>query len=334
MTRPTIICLTPVKNEAWILDNFLKSASLWADHIIISDQMSTDGSREIAKKYPKVILIDNNQQKDFSEYGLRKPLIDEARKISGKRLLISLDADEIFTPNFESKEWIEMQNLPEGAIIKFPWINIYKNFEKFWDYSFSIPVGYMDDGAEFKSGLIHAARLFDPTKTTKVVYEASEIKILHLQYTDWERMKMKQRWYQCFEKINYPHKSSIDIFRQYHHMENLKNNDLKEVPDEWINIYHQNGIDINHLSVNQNYHWELTILNYFEEHGTKFFKELNIWDIDWVKKAKFYQIKNPERFKNPQNIIDKLIHKWLLKTQDKLDKRFFRRVDRVLKNIY
>ncbi|GAG56902.1 unnamed protein product, partial [marine sediment metagenome] len=51
MKRPKIICLTPVKNEAWILDNFIKCASLWADHIIIADQDSTDDARKIAKKY-------------------------------------------------------------------------------------------------------------------------------------------------------------------------------------------------------------------------------------------------------------------------------------------
>ena len=35
-----IICLTPVKNEGWILERFLKCTSLWADYIIIADQSS------------------------------------------------------------------------------------------------------------------------------------------------------------------------------------------------------------------------------------------------------------------------------------------------------
>lgn len=60
--RPIVICLTPIRNESWILDMFLKATSLWADHIILADQMSTDGSREIAKKNSKVILIDNNSE--------------------------------------------------------------------------------------------------------------------------------------------------------------------------------------------------------------------------------------------------------------------------------
>ena len=71
---PKIICLTPVLNEAWILDRFIRCASLWADHIIIADQGSTDGSREIAQRYDKVIFIDNKKTGDFNEMQMRVPL--------------------------------------------------------------------------------------------------------------------------------------------------------------------------------------------------------------------------------------------------------------------
>ena len=92
--QPLIVCLTPVKNEAWVLDRFLQCASHWADHIIIADQGSTDGSQEIAKKYPKVMLVEN-KEKQFQGTGMRKLLLHESRKIPGSKLLIALDADEI-----------------------------------------------------------------------------------------------------------------------------------------------------------------------------------------------------------------------------------------------
>ena len=81
-TRPTFVVLTPVRNEAWILRAFLEAASLWADHIIIADQMSTDGSREIAKEYPKVILVDNDR-KEMHQAATRRLLFEEAKKIEG-----------------------------------------------------------------------------------------------------------------------------------------------------------------------------------------------------------------------------------------------------------
>ena len=59
---PQIVVLTQVRNDAWVLRAFLEATSLWADYIIIVDRMSTDGSREIAQDYPKVILIDDHRK--------------------------------------------------------------------------------------------------------------------------------------------------------------------------------------------------------------------------------------------------------------------------------
>jgi glycosyltransferase involved in cell wall biosynthesis len=58
-TSPKIVVLTPIKNEEWILERFLSVTSQFADLIIIADQNSTDSSRNICQKYPKVKLIEN-----------------------------------------------------------------------------------------------------------------------------------------------------------------------------------------------------------------------------------------------------------------------------------
>ena len=51
INKPTIICLTPVKNEDWIIEKFLRATSLWAEYIILADQNSTDRTVEIAEKF-------------------------------------------------------------------------------------------------------------------------------------------------------------------------------------------------------------------------------------------------------------------------------------------
>ena len=58
MNKPLHVVMTPVRNEAWVLRAFLEATSLWADYIIIADQMSTDGSREIAGNSPTRVLPD------------------------------------------------------------------------------------------------------------------------------------------------------------------------------------------------------------------------------------------------------------------------------------
>src|SRR6185503_6148705 len=90
---PVVICLTPVRNEAWILERFLACTSLWADHIVIADQLSVDGSREIAERHPKVTLV-KIETDVYDEFPRRKAMIDAARRFPGPRVLVAIDADE------------------------------------------------------------------------------------------------------------------------------------------------------------------------------------------------------------------------------------------------
>ena len=51
MTQPIHIVMTPTRNEAWVIRAFLESTIRWADYVIICDQFSTDGTREIVAEY-------------------------------------------------------------------------------------------------------------------------------------------------------------------------------------------------------------------------------------------------------------------------------------------
>jgi hypothetical protein len=86
----TVICLTPVKCEARILDRFLRCTSLWADVILIADQGSDDGSREIAAHHPKVQLLPYGGA-DLDEHARTQQLLAAARRVPGPRVLVALD---------------------------------------------------------------------------------------------------------------------------------------------------------------------------------------------------------------------------------------------------
>jgi len=62
-TRPNIVMLTPVRNEAWILPRFLAVTQRVADLVIVLDQNSTDGSAELCRAQPKVRLLRNPNSK-------------------------------------------------------------------------------------------------------------------------------------------------------------------------------------------------------------------------------------------------------------------------------
>ena len=144
--RPKIICLTPVRNEEWIIEKFLKAASIWADHIILSDQGSTDNTAKIASQFPKVSVIDNSKLHDLNEREYRLPLYSEARKISGKKMLVLLDADEFLTPNFDDLEWNTMLNAPIGTRFFSIWYNIQTNLNSYF-IEYEHVFAFIDDGA-------------------------------------------------------------------------------------------------------------------------------------------------------------------------------------------
>ncbi len=321
--KPTVICLTPVRNEAWILDRFLQCASLWADHIIIADQMSADGSREIACSYPKVKLIDNPGSV-YDEAARQQLLINEARKIKGPRLLITLDADEIFTPDIlTSTEWDKIKESQTGTVIKFRWANLKPGGKDFW-YGDWFPWGFMDDGRDFPNGsVIHNARL--PLNSDNPEIVAKEIRVLHFQYTHWERMRAKHRWYQQFELITFPEKRPLDIFRTYHHMFAIPKHDLLPVPGDWFKNYLEIGIDLKAES-REDFNWfREESLKLFQSYGVSHFRKLHIWDIDWGKTS---------GYKDPRKLTDRLIQFWLIKTQPIYLRKGIVKIDRIIKKLF
>ena len=95
MATPSIVVLTPVRNESWILERFLAVTSQFADVIIVADQRSTDASREICRRFAKVIVIDNADP-EYNERSRQQQLIAAARElVSGAKILMAIDADEI-----------------------------------------------------------------------------------------------------------------------------------------------------------------------------------------------------------------------------------------------
>lgn len=292
-----LVVLTPVKNESWILSLFCASTSLWADHIIIADQKSTDNSKEIASKFPKVTLIDNESE-DLDEGYRDKILVEKARDIVGNNgILFRIDADEIFTPKFDSDDWKQIRQSKSGTIFCFRWIQLNKDLSSYWETKGSTMYGaFVDDGREFSPhGLIHARYMFKPDSPNDVIIP-QDIGLLHFQFADWNRMCSKHRWYQCFEKIKFPDKSAIDIYRMYHWMYN-PSLPYQGIPSEWINTYQNSyGIDITNYIKDENYWWDDKVREYLLEYSPKYFKHIET-----------YRSLQELMFAKGKNFLDKLL---------------------------
>lgn len=65
------VCVTPTKNESWIIKSFLGAALYWADHVIVADQGSTDGTLQQLQNTPGVEAVINDSPVYDESSGVR-----------------------------------------------------------------------------------------------------------------------------------------------------------------------------------------------------------------------------------------------------------------------
>ncbi|GAA4439495.1 hypothetical protein GCM10023188_35900 [Pontibacter saemangeumensis] len=277
-----IIVLTPVKNEAWILDRFLQVCSAFADHIIIADQNSTDGSLEIYPKYPKVTLIlNNNPQYDEAERQLL--LLNTARtKFGINNILIAIDADEILAADaMLSKDWTRMLSASPGTVLYFEKPTFYKNTSLVIRYfSGGWPLGYVDDGAEHKPSVIHSTRIPTPLHANKIYLE--DIKFLHYALIRLDAQASKQRMYSMLENINQTKSLRLRLRHYNSNMDFSKEGSRHEASNHaWFKNWEEQGIDMHEVNHSEHYWYDYECLKLFERYGTFRFMFDDVWKFDW-----------------------------------------------------
>lgn len=326
--RPAVVCVTPVLNEAWILERFLACAALWADHIVIADQGSTDRSREIAACHPKVHLVEN-PAKQFNEPERQRLLIEAARAlVPGARVLVALDADEALTANWEnSAEWARFLSSPPGTIGYFEWVNVLPGAERCWIPDWEYPFAYVDDGRPHQGLPIHSPRV--PVHPGAPSLRFSEVKCLHFAATDWARMKSRQRWYQCWEVLQNRGRRPAEMYRQYHHMDAIPNQ--RPLDPAWIDGYRRHGIDVTSTWRDGRYRWDRDVLQLFAEHGPQRFRRVDVWDVNWQELATVWEMPPSAAPADPRGVVDRAVARWLRRTQGRHGSRGVRMVDRLLR---
>ena len=127
-----------MRNEAWVLPHSLASLSGFCDIIIVSDQNSDDESREICRRFPKVLLIESTECRISTQ--VRWQLFDAARSYDGCNLMWCTDADELVAPA-ASREFFTARrdDLKPGTIVEcmfiHPWHSPTRYREYHWGYA-------------------------------------------------------------------------------------------------------------------------------------------------------------------------------------------------------
>jgi len=278
---PKIVVITPVKNEAWILDRFLAVTSQFADIIIIADQNSTDESKDICKNYPKVIVIDN-ESTEFDEADRQILLIKAARELVPEhKILLALDADEILAASaIKTLGWQSMLKAKPGTVLCFEKPDLHLTPNECIRYKTPWPLGYVDDGVEHKPRQIHSIRIPMPNYAPRLYIH--DVKILHYAVVRPAAQAAKYRMYSVIENVlstGFPltRRIKYDLTRILRELE-LK---VSPSPVEWFAGWEELGIDM-YTIIHQKYSWQdFEILKYFYKYGTHRFWIDDIWDFDW-----------------------------------------------------
>ena len=332
--KPLLVVLTPVLNEAWILNAFLRATSLWADYIIIADQMSTDGSREIYKQFigqehgSKLVVIDN-PRKEMHQAATRRLLFDAAQKIEGDKVLFALDADEFLSGDFiHTRGWQTILNSEPGDVFFFRWMNLIPDGSQ---YSLTTPLYWAahinDDvlNGTFPDLMIHEWRLPLPLHENHRYY-IEDIRFIHFGDVNLVRVKNKQLFYQVMQFPKSKTKQTgVGIYRQYHRTSLSSQSYV--TPINAYDFYLQHGLDIwANIDVNvESPHHVETIKRILQEVGPQALRKLDIWDDEFLSK---YNVTDPRR------PIDKLMHWYLRKTNKWSSTILVRAADHILKRFY
>ena len=278
--KPTVICLTPTRNEAWILEPFLSCASEWADHIIVADQHSSDASRAIAARFPKVKLIENVAS-EFNEPERQQMLLEAAREIPGPRILVALDADEFLSGNWaESSDWATIVTSPPGSLYGLRWLNVFPDCYSASDNTYSLPCIYVDDGQPHRGREIHSPRV--PMADGQIPVVLNELRLLHFNFVDPARLASKRRWYMCLERLKFPEKSLIQIYDKYNYADVHARISSVQLPPSWREYLIARGLTTNHLCGPERdgfYWYDYEVSGWLVEHGWRTFAYLPIWGL-------------------------------------------------------
>src|SRR6266850_7150174 len=144
-----IIGLVPVRNEAWVLPHSLASLSGFCDVVIVSDQSSDDGSREICRRFPKVVLLESSESRISTQ--VRWQLLDAARGYDGCNLLWCTDADELVPPLAAREAFTTRSDeLTPGTVVECLYVHLWHRVDRYRVYDSSYgprlkPLGLVDD---------------------------------------------------------------------------------------------------------------------------------------------------------------------------------------------
>jgi len=280
-----IIALLPVKNEAWVLEHTLACLSGFCDVVLVNDQQSEDASREIGRRFPKVVWIDSSESNICEQ--ARWQLWDVARDYDGTNLIWCSDADELLSPSRIGAFFHRAQDtLTPGTIVDSLYCHTWNSPARYRSglggyaphYK---PVAIVDDRRHdydrSRALPLHEERVPIAAGATRL--QVADPPLLHLQWLLPRRSQMRQAWYRCREWMQ-QERTSRAINASYSGTLPDWHVPTSPIPAEWLEGLTLPGADVDAQPTWQ----QRDILGWFDARGVEFFEPLEIWHVDLLRR--------------------------------------------------
>lgn len=322
--KTLLIVLSCTRNYGWVTRAFLEGNTRWADYIVIVDQMSTDGTREMCAEYKNVVLVDDLDM-NYKENTRAKMGFMTGRELAAGRdaIYFALDIDEVMPANWMQTEDGKMiLNSNPGDMFQLEWANIMPNGKSCvrsgWQYKIfhDNGIGWQDAGIQMHTPLLP----YSSWKEEDVI-SVKDFPLLHFGdfYPRWTRYKWI--YYQFVEIQQNRSKSAIPVFRSYH-KEEKDDIVLKPIKKEWLfeDIDLIGLVNIETTPIFVDYIKEI-----LEKEGIRKFRVLDVWTDELCAEL---------GVKDPRSYGWKCRHAYMRITQPMKVCIFIRAIDKMLKKFY
>ncbi len=284
-----IVGLMQVRNEENFIEQHLRALAYYTDSIVIIDDASTDSTPTILQSLAqelnieKIIFRKISTREDGNESDNSQVLLDTGRKIGGTHFII-IDADEMFTANCLENSFLrnKILSLNPGDVLEVNWIQLWRSTNYYridkWIDNYGDFI-FCDDGkCCYNKKFLHATRSPNNLHGHHYRIEGRTHGLLHFQFVNWINLLIKQSWYRCLEHIRCPNKLASEINKIYAPSKDESGLTLKDILSYWLECYQF----FDHTIYDKIQEWRKNqVLSWFDKHGKEYFKDLDIWDIDW-----------------------------------------------------
>lgn len=328
--RPLLIVTSCTRNYGWVTRAFLEGNTRWADYIIIVDQMSTDGTREMCAEYEKVILVDDKDMA-YKENIRAKMAFMKGRELAAGRdtIYFALDIDEVMPANWmQTEDGKKILNSKPGDMFQTKWANLMPDNKSYqWDADanggWQYKIYHDDPKQEWQDAHanIHTPLLPYSSWEIEPTY-IHDFPLLHFGYYFplWNYYKARFYRFQYIKLHSY--KTIIGLLRDKVDKEDLRDCVYLPIPQEWL----YKDMDLFALVDTKT---KPMLLQYIQdmiaEDGIEKYAILDVYDSPFMNDLGIS--------KDPRPWYYRLLHKYIQKT-DKYRMHFFvRAIDKILKLI-